>query len=352
MSISSYRSAIDRLSRDKASLEKELARERERVAKIQGDISAVRRSMTGSVSVGSLNSKQRQLESKYKDLAQHQKKVAVLEGKISSKISEINKSTQNLERAEAQAHTKQIAEDKRRMNDELRHVKAVTREAERQTQLYSQLGSNRMVIDIARLPEIIKVLFVASNPLDQSQLRLDEEIRAIERQIRASEHRDSVQLVAKWAARPLDIIQALNEHKPHVVHFSGHGSESDELIFQADDGSTKLVPKEAIVTTISTAADNVRVVMFNACFSQGQAQAVTKHVDVAIGMNDAIGDEAARVFSAQFYSAIGFGRSVQQAFNQGKAALLLESIPGASTVELFARDGVDADSIVLVRPPK
>ncbi|HYO55506.1 CHAT domain-containing protein, partial [Archangium sp.] len=166
-----------------------------------------------------------------------------------------------------------------------------------------------------------------------------------------SEHRNSVQLVAKWAARPLDLLQALNEHKPHVVHFSGHGSDKDELVFQADDGSTKLVSKEAIVTTMSTAADNIRVVMLNACFSQSQARAVTKHIDIAIGMNAAIGDEAARVFAAKFYSAVGFGRSVQQAFNQGRAALMLEGISGADTVEIFAKDGTDPNNIILVRPP-
>jgi hypothetical protein len=39
-----------------------------------------------------------------------------------------------------------------------------------------------------------------------------------------------------------------------VLHFSGHGAETGELVFQADDGGSKLVPKEAIVATISTAA--------------------------------------------------------------------------------------------------
>ena len=51
------------------------------------------------------------------------------------------------------------------------------------------------------------------------------------------------------------------------------------------------------------------------------------HVDVAIGMNTSIGDEAALVFASQFYSSIGFGKSIKTAFDQAKAALMLEGIP-------------------------
>jgi hypothetical protein len=121
-------------------------------------------------------------------------------------------------------------------------------------------------------------------------------------------------------------------------------------VFLDADGKTKLVSKEAIVATMNTLADNIRVVVFNSCFSTGQAEAVTQHVDVAIGMSAEIGDEAARVFAAQFYSAIGFGRSVQEAFDQAIAALMLEGIPEDTIPELFTRGGVDASEVILVRP--
>ncbi len=110
--------------------------------------------------------------------------------------------------------------------------------------------------------------------------------------------------------------------------------------------------KAVIVATMKTIAqtDNLQLVIFNACFSAGQAAAVVEHVDVAIGMNDPIGDEAARVFAAQFYSALGFGRSVQVSFDQAKAALMLAGIPEEDTPELYAREGIDPNEIILVRP--
>ena len=68
-----------------------------------------------------------------------------------------------------------------------------------------------------------------------TRVRLDEEVREITAQIRASDYRDSVDLVSRWAVRPLDVLQALNEDKPHIVHFSGHGSSGTELVFQDDE---------------------------------------------------------------------------------------------------------------------
>lgn len=350
MSLDSYRSNIERLTKEKANLERDLAKERDKTARLQSDISSITRSITRNTSPSTLQSKQRQIDSKQKEAAQCQKKAADLESKIAGKVADLSRNLKNLEKAEEQERKKREAESKKRRDEELRHARAVTRETERQVQLQTQLKSSRLIIDLARLPEAIKVLFMASNPIDQTQLRLDEEIRAITEKIRASEHRDSVQLVSCWAARPTDLLQALNEHKPHIVHFSGHGSDNDELVFQSDDGSTKLVSQEAIVATMSTLSDNICVVIFNACFSHAQAEAVTQYVDVAIGMKDSIRDDAARVFAAQFYAAIGFGRSIKQAFDQGVAALLLEGILEDDIPALFTHEGVEPKDMVLVRP--
>ena len=83
----------------------------------------------------------------------------------------------------------------------------------------------------------------------------------------------------------------------------------------------KPVSKEAIAATIATMADLAGLVVFNTCYSHGQAEAATRHVDVAIGMMTSIGDEAARVFAGYFYGAIGSGHSVKRAFGQAIAGI-------------------------------
>jgi hypothetical protein len=46
-------------------------------------------------------------------------------------------------------------------------------------------------------------------------LALDEERREIEQKIRAAEHR--LELITKWAVRPDDLLQVLNEYRPQIV---------------------------------------------------------------------------------------------------------------------------------------
>ena len=109
--------------------------------------------------------------------------------------------------------------------------------------------------------------------------------------------------------------------------------------------------KAALKQLFTTLKDNIRVVVLNACYSQPQAEAITEVIDCAVGMNQAIGDDAAITFAAAFYQAIGFGRSIKVAFEAGKAALLLDGIPEENTPVLLVRAGVDPDQVILVQPP-
>jgi len=195
----------------------------------------------------------------------------------------------------------------------------------------------------------IRVLFLAASPT-VSQLSLDQELRAITAKIRAAEHRDSLEVISRWAVRPDDLQQQLLEHRPHVLHFSGHGTESEELVLLDSQGNPKPVSKTALTNLLSVLKDNLRLVVLNACFSQPQAEAITQVIDCAVGMNRAVGDEAAIKFAAAFYGAIGFGRSIQTAFDLGRNALMLDRIPEETTPELLVRTGVDPAGIVLVQP--
>jgi hypothetical protein len=347
MSEESYRAKLLTLQKKKANLEKKKGDEEQKASKLRAEIGRIERGISPRTSPTMLRSKQRQIETKRKKAAEHQGNIAKYEGEIAKVMSSVNDAQKQLDRAVTSRQKKEGAASKKRRDEEMRHAKALTRETARQNRLYSERLSDEVV---RKLPEKIKVLFFAANPRDQEQLRLDEEVRSIEQKIRESEFRDSVELRSRWAVRTGDLLQALNELKPHIVHFSGHGSRTDELIFLTEAGDSKYVTEEAMAASIATVADHVRVVFFNTCYSRAQAQAAAQHVDVAIGMNDSISDDAARVFAAQFYSAIGFGYSIQRAFDQAKAQLMLESIPEEDIPELFVREGLSADEVVLVRP--
>ena len=188
----------------------------------------------------------------------------------------------------------------------------------------------------------LTILFLAANPQDTQKLALDKEVRSITDAIRRSEGRDGIEFFSRWAVQSLDILQAINETDPEIIHFSGHGSEKGEIVNMA------MVSKEAMAAAVASASKKVRLIFFNACFSQKEAQAVVEKVEAAIGMNTEIGDEAAIVFAAQFYSSVGFGQNLQQAFDQAKAALLLKGIAEENTPVLYVKKGLSAQEIVMV----
>lgn len=84
----------------------------------------------------------------------------------------------------------------------------------------------------AAAPEAVTVLFVSAAPLDQQRLRLEAEVREIHQRVRMSEFGDSVRFTWAPAARPGDLLQAINEHQPDVIHFSGRGDRAELQIFE------------------------------------------------------------------------------------------------------------------------
>jgi hypothetical protein len=341
-----YRSKLVRLQKKRAELEKEKGREVKKLEKLGSEISRAQRDMLKTKSETTRRSKARQVESKTKSAVRAQEKLAKIETDLAKNLSDQVGAQKQLDRAVGQRQRKEESHEKKRQAERLRHERSVSREIREQNRLYSERLSAE---ELRALPEKIKVLFFAADPFEEDRLRLDREVRNAAERLRMSEYRDAVALESRWAVRPGDLLQALNEAKPRVVHFSGHGSE-DELLFEDEAGNPKPISKEAMTRFIEVGSDHVRVVVFNACYTRDQAEAAVQHVDVAIGMNAPVGDESAIRFAEQFYSAIGFGASVKRAFDQALTRIGLEGLPGEKIPELFAREGVDPDEVVLVRP--
>lgn len=193
----------------------------------------------------------------------------------------------------------------------------------------------------------IKALFLAANPRSTNRLAIDEEMRAIEQKLRAAEYRDALVFQSAWAVRPDDLLQLLNQQQPDIVHFSGHGS-SKGLSLAGDVGQDRLVTTRALKALFTTLKDNIRLILLNACYSREQAQTLIEIIDCVIGMKESIGDDAAIAFASSFYRAIGFGRSIREAFDQGVTSLLLEGIAEEDIPELLVKEGVNPNQINLV----
>jgi hypothetical protein len=182
-----------------------------------------------------------------------------------------------------------------------------------------------------------RILMLAANPGSTPRLALDEEAREITEKLRLSQNRDSFELITCWAVRPADLLQQLNQHRPHIVHFSGHGDQSGEIALSTGRDSDQHVSTAALVELFRTMKDDIRIVVLNACYSTIQAQAISQHIDYIVGMRAPIGDQAAAVFAAAFYSALGFQRTVAEAFDQAKTALMMYGMPDQALPELITR---------------
>src|SRR5690242_8026874 len=67
-----------------------------------------------------------------------------------------------------------------------------------------------------------RILLLMSNALETRPLRLDEEHRAISMAVAHARYRDQLELHVGAAPRYHDLQALIEEHRPAVVHFSGH----------------------------------------------------------------------------------------------------------------------------------
>ena len=195
-----------------------------------------------------------------------------------------------------------------------------------------------------------KILVLAANPQDTSLLRLDAEVRKIRESLKRSAQRAEFEVVAQGAVTTEDLRRALLEYEPHIVHFSGHGTGESGLVLDDGRGKQKLVSSRALAGLFKQ-FPSIECVVLNACYSTVQAKELMKHVPYVVGMNQAIGDQAAIEFATGFYDGLGYGRSYPQAYELGLSAIDLENLPDTLTPVLLQRSQAGAMEPPLTAAP-
>lgn len=183
-----------------------------------------------------------------------------------------------------------------------------------------------------------KILIVAAIP---HGLRLDQEIREVEECIRRAVRRDVFNVDIRTAVRPQDIRRAIAEEKPQIVHFCGHGLEDGSLLLEDDGGQSKAVPSAGLASLFELHTDYVNCVLLNACYSGKSAEAISKYIDYAVGMNQQIQDKSAIQFAQGFYDGLGYATLEKdvfpRAFQEGLVAIQLENLSQAEIPVIKAR---------------
>ncbi|OQW91766.1 MAG: hypothetical protein BWK79_16185, partial [Beggiatoa sp. IS2] len=78
----------------------------------------------------------------------------------------------------------------------------------------------------------------------------------------------------------------------------------------------------------------------NACYSEVQAIAISQYIDYVIGMNQAIGDEAAIEFAVAFYDALGAGESIEFGYELACNAVQMAGVTDELMPMLIKRSSV------------
>ena len=199
---------------------------------------------------------------------------------------------------------------------------------------WQALQSTNMIQDS---PPKRTILTLASSPVNQARLRLDKEVSEIKKILRLAKYGVQFSLEHQWAVRVDDLQDALLNVEPEIVHFCGHGAGVNGLALENEMGTEQIVSTEALARLFRLLSKNVRCVVLNACYSEVQAEAIHHYIDYVVGMNQAIGDEAAINFSKGFYRALGNGKTFEEAYDFGCNAIDLQSLPDYLTPVLKKR---------------
>ncbi len=195
-------------------------------------------------------------------------------------------------------------------------------------------------LESANAGKPIPILFLTANPTDTARLRLDVEYREVDDALLKARYRERFTLEIRPALRSSDLQESMLRYQPGIVHFSGHGAP-DGLIFDNEVDKMHLVDPAAVAELFRIVEPKVQIVVLNACYSAAQAEQIAPHVQCVIGMTQPVGDKAAIQFATAFYRAIGYGASIQAAFDFGINQISLMGLKGAEIPTLICNPACD-----------
>lgn len=195
----------------------------------------------------------------------------------------------------------------------------------------------------------LNVLYLTADPDKDHSLRVDAEVRRVQEAIRGSEFRDNITVQYRPAADIGTLLDGLNDFRPEIVHFSGHGDarglamDNAKVGKRADEALSFGLLAKALAAT-----DRLpRVAVLNSCDSSGARKALLKLGLMVISMKTSISDIGAVAFAPRFYAAVAGGQSIKSAFRQGAVAVEHSSISDADTPQLFHPADVNPANVKL-----
>lgn len=354
--LDTLRSDIAKIQKTEADLRKDISKAEASAASARSNAAKKRADAYKTKSEATRRSNLRAAETEERKVVTAERKIAELKTKTAKNARDQaakQKSLLSSEKAADQAAARTVTKQRR---EELQHAREVSRLS----------GPAVRYIEVQKpKPEKLRVLYMTSNPeatesevvnpdgsisRESYWLRTEAEVRQVKQALRASKYRDLIQLEHMPAATFQDLLDGMNDVRPHVIHFSGHGGDRSLYL---ENGSveapeSRATTFEILMEALASTDTPPTMLVLNACDTLEGAGDILPAVPVVIAMSEPIGDVSATVFATQFYAAIASGQSVGSAMRQAKVRMRSASLADADLPQHVARKEQDIDKLVLV----
>jgi len=280
-------------------------------------------------------------------------KVAAAAKKLGSLASDLATAESNLDR---ELRATQRRDETKRKSDERSAEQAAARR--RQTEISHARQVARLsspTVHYVHIPEAkpeqLRVLYLTSNP--EMNLRTEVEVRQVRQAVRGALHRDLITIDPRSAATDEDLIDGLNDTRPHVVHFSGHAGNAALLFDNASvtEPEGRPLRYDLLARALRATSTPPALLVLNGCDTLEGADVLLEAVGVVIATGASISDLAGSVFAAKFYAAIAAAQTIGAAIDQAAYAIDAMGLDEGWKHDVIAREDINVDERVLIQLP-
>lgn len=183
----------------------------------------------------------------------------------------------------------------------------------------------------------LRILMVISQPEDALYLDIDQERTALSKAVAGAIEDGRVELQVLEHATRSELQHYLRVFKPHLFHFVGHGTYSEDekqgaLVFEDEEHKSMMVSADDLKTLLVD--NNINLAVLNSCDTgttgtnevvTGVAGALVEHgIPAAIATLRPVFDAAALLFTREFYSSLADGYALESAIIEARKALSIE----------------------------
>ncbi|QID19289.1 CHAT domain-containing protein [Nitrogeniibacter mangrovi] len=203
----------------------------------------------------------------------------------------------------------------------------------------------------------LRMLMAVAAPADRPDLAIGEELAHLDAAL-AELARDGILETTRLEHTTLERLDAaLLAHRPHVLHFIGHGDfvgDDGVLVLESDTspGAADPIAGRRLAVLLRNYRDTLRLVFLNSCLGAatsrhdafgGVAQSLIRRgIPAVVAMQFPIPDAAAVALSRHFYRYLAAGQPVDAALSSARAFLYARGYPvewGAPALHMRAPDG-------------